>query len=75
VGPKSKESSKDKKPTVELSKPKGSKQETREQPDSREQQAAETDSIQNGGDASKEPSFKKMEKRQSLGGFFKGLVR
>ncbi|KFR10115.1 Breast carcinoma-amplified sequence 1, partial [Opisthocomus hoazin] len=73
VGPKSKESSKDKKPTVELSKPKGSKQETREQPDSREQQAAETDSIQNGGDASKEPSFKKMEKRQSLGGFFKGL--
>ena len=75
MGPKSKESSKDKKPTVELSKPKGSKQETREQPDSREQQAAETDSIQNGGDASKEPSFKKMEKRQSLGGFFKGLVR
>ncbi|NWS71413.1 BCAS1 protein, partial [Crotophaga sulcirostris] len=73
VGQKSKESSKDKKPAVELSKQKGSKQETREQPDSREQQAAETDSIQNGGDASKEPPFKKTEKRQSLGGFFKGL--
>ncbi|NXL09558.1 BCAS1 protein, partial [Mesembrinibis cayennensis] len=73
VGQKSKESSKDKKSTVELSKQKGSKQETREQPDAREQQAAETDSIQNGGDASKEPSFKKTEKRQSLGGFFKGL--
>ncbi|KAF1663730.1 Breast carcinoma-amplified sequence 1, partial [Aptenodytes patagonicus] len=73
VGQKSKESSKDKKSTVELSKQKGSKQETREQPDSREQQAAETASIQNGGDASKEPSFKKTEKRQSLGGFFKGL--
>ncbi|NXH10758.1 BCAS1 protein, partial [Bucco capensis] len=72
VGQKSKESSKDKKSTVELSKQKGSKQENREQPDSREQQAAETDSIQNGGDASKEPS-KKTEKRQSLGGFFKGL--
>ncbi|NXP81860.1 BCAS1 protein, partial [Ramphastos sulfuratus] len=74
VGQKSKESSKDKKSTVELSKQKGSKQETREQPDSREQQVAETDSMQNGGDASKEPfSFKKTEKRQSLGGFFKGL--
>ncbi|XP_064321324.1 breast carcinoma-amplified sequence 1 isoform X2 [Phalacrocorax carbo] len=73
VGQKSKESSKDKKPAAELSKQKGSKQETREQPDAREQQAAETDSIQNGGDASKEPSFKKTEKRQSLGGFFKGL--
>ncbi|XP_030318908.1 breast carcinoma-amplified sequence 1 [Calypte anna] len=73
MGQKSKESSKDKKSTVELSKQKGSKQETREQPDSREQPAAETDSIQNGGDASKEPSFKKTEKRQSLGGFFKGL--
>ncbi|NXN58609.1 BCAS1 protein, partial [Rynchops niger] len=73
VGQKSKESSKDKKSSVELSKQKGSKQETREQPDSREQHAAETDSIQNGGDASKEPSFKKTEKRQSLGGFFKGL--
>ncbi|XP_040431790.1 breast carcinoma-amplified sequence 1 isoform X3 [Cygnus olor] len=74
VGQKSKESSKDKKSTVELSKQKGSKQEAREQPDSREQQTAETDSIQNGGDASKEPSsYKRTEKRQSLGGFFKGL--
>uniref|UniRef100_A0A8C3C9D7 Brain enriched myelin associated protein 1 n=1 Tax=Cairina moschata TaxID=8855 RepID=A0A8C3C9D7_CAIMO len=74
VGQKSKESSKDKKSTVELSKQKGSKQEARDQPDSREQQTADTDSIQNGGDASKEPSsYKRTEKRQSLGGFFKSL--
>ncbi|NXM75010.1 BCAS1 protein, partial [Serilophus lunatus] len=69
-GQKSKESSKDKKSTVELSK-KGTKQESREQPEPREQ--LDTDSIQNGGDASKEPSYKKTEKRQSLGGFLKGL--
>ncbi|NXK44626.1 BCAS1 protein, partial [Chauna torquata] len=74
VGQKSKESSKDKKSTVELSKQKGSKQEAKEQPDSREQQTAETDSIQNGADTSKEySSFKRTEKRQSFGGFFKGL--
>ncbi|NWQ60065.1 BCAS1 protein, partial [Neopipo cinnamomea] len=73
AGQRIKESSKDKKSTVELSKQKGSKQESREQPDSREQPAGDTDSIQNGGDASKEPSYKKTEKRQSLGGFFKGL--
>ncbi|NXE94822.1 BCAS1 protein, partial [Menura novaehollandiae] len=72
-GQKSKEGSKDKKATAEPSKQKGSKQEGREQPDSREQPAADSDSIQNGGDASKEPSYKKTEKRQSLGGFFKGL--
>uniref|UniRef100_A0A8C3LIG0 Breast carcinoma amplified sequence 1 n=1 Tax=Chrysolophus pictus TaxID=9089 RepID=A0A8C3LIG0_CHRPC len=74
VGQKSKESSKDKKSPAELSKQKGSKQETREQPDCREQHAAETDSIQSRGDAAKDPtSFKRMEKRQSFGGFFKGL--
>ncbi|XP_018864261.1 breast carcinoma-amplified sequence 1 isoform X2 [Parus major] len=66
-GQRSKESSKDKKFTVELGKQKG-----REQPEPQEQPAADPDSIQNGGDA-KEPSYKKTEKRQSLGGFFKGL--
>ncbi|NXK63586.1 BCAS1 protein, partial [Sylvietta virens] len=66
-GPRSKEGSKDKKPTVELGRQKG-----REQPEPREPPAADPDSIQNGGDA-KEPSYKKTEKRQSLGGFFKGL--
>ncbi|XP_064247478.1 breast carcinoma-amplified sequence 1 isoform X1 [Passer domesticus] len=66
-GPRSKEGSKDKKSTVELGKQKG-----REQPEPREQPAADPDSIHNGGDA-KEPSYKKTEKRQSLGGFFKGL--
>nr|XP_054500678.1 breast carcinoma-amplified sequence 1 [Agelaius phoeniceus] len=66
-GPRSKEGSKDKKSTLELGKQKG-----REQPEPREQPAAEPDSIHNGGDT-KEPSYKKAEKRQSLGGFFKGL--
>ncbi|NXB36576.1 BCAS1 protein, partial [Eulacestoma nigropectus] len=67
-GQRSKEGSKDKKSTVELGKQKG-----REQPEPREQPAADSDSIQNGADAAKEPSYKKTEKRQSLGGFFKGL--
>ncbi|NXO71806.1 BCAS1 protein, partial [Phainopepla nitens] len=66
-GQRSKEGSKDKKATVELGRQKG-----REQPEPREQPAADPDSIHNGGDA-KEPSYKKTEKRQSLGGFFKGL--
>ncbi|XP_019365766.1 PREDICTED: breast carcinoma-amplified sequence 1 isoform X4 [Gavialis gangeticus] len=73
VGHKSKESSKDKKSTAELSKQKGNKQETKDQQDSREQHTGETDSIQNGGDTAKETPLKKTEKRQSLGGFFKGL--
>ncbi|NWI89548.1 BCAS1 protein, partial [Pitta sordida] len=74
VGQKSKESSKDKKSLGgELGKQKGSKQESREQPEPREQPAADSDSIHNGGDTSKEPSYKKTEKRQSLGGFLKGL--
>lgn len=68
-GQRSKEGSKDKKSTLELGKQKG-----REQPEPREGAAAEPDSIQNGGDP-KEPPYKKTEKRQSLGGFFKGLVR
>ncbi|NXQ58709.1 BCAS1 protein, partial [Anthoscopus minutus] len=66
-GQRSKEGSKDKKSTVELGRQKG-----REQPEPREQPAADPDSIQNGGDT-KEPSYKRTEKRQSLGGFFKGL--
>ncbi|NXK98924.1 BCAS1 protein, partial [Formicarius rufipectus] len=73
AGQKSKESSKDKKSPVELGKQKGSKQENREQPERRDPPAADAGSIHNGGDASKEPSSKKAEKRQSLGGFFKGL--
>ncbi|NWI06760.1 BCAS1 protein, partial [Tichodroma muraria] len=66
-GQRSKEGSKDKKSMVELGKQKG-----REQPEPREQPAPDPDSVHNGGDA-KEPSYKKTEKRQSLGGFFKGL--
>nr|XP_025043710.1 breast carcinoma-amplified sequence 1 isoform X7 [Pelodiscus sinensis] len=68
VGQKSKGSSKDKTSTAELS-----KQETKEQQDSREQQTTATESIQNGGDTAKDSPLKKIEKRQSLGGFFKGL--
>ncbi|KAM7004945.1 breast carcinoma-amplified sequence 1 [Passerculus sandwichensis] len=67
-GPRSKEGPKDKKATLELGRQKG-----REQPEPREQPAAEPDSIHNGGGDAKEPSYKKAEKRQSLGGFFKGL--
>ncbi|NWV40204.1 BCAS1 protein, partial [Grantiella picta] len=70
-GLRSKESSKDKKSTLELGKQKVGKQESREQLDPRDQQDA--DSIHNGGDAAKETSYKRAEKRQSLGGFFKGL--
>ncbi|NWH88090.1 BCAS1 protein, partial [Aegithalos caudatus] len=62
----SKEGSKDKKSTAELGKQRG-----REQAEPREQQP-DPDSIHNGADT-KEPSYKKAEKRQSLGGFFKGL--
>ncbi|CAM4547869.1 unnamed protein product [Lepidochelys kempii] len=68
VGQKSKESSKDKTSTTELS-----KQETQDQQDSRQQQTTATDSIQNGGDTAKDSPLKKIEKRQSFGGFFKGL--
>ncbi|NXT70908.1 BCAS1 protein, partial [Chaetops frenatus] len=67
-GQRSKEGSKDKKSSVELGRQKG-----REQPEPREPPAAEPDSIHNGGDTAKEASHKKTEKRQSLGGFFKGL--
>ncbi|NXI27880.1 BCAS1 protein, partial [Sterrhoptilus dennistouni] len=66
-GQRSKEGSKDKKATVDLGRQKG-----REQPEPREPPAADPDSVHNGGDA-KEPSYKKTEKRHSLGGFFKGL--
>ncbi|NWS36277.1 BCAS1 protein, partial [Polioptila caerulea] len=66
-GQRSKEGSKDKKCPVDSGKQRG-----REQPEPREQPAPDPDSIHNGGDA-KEPSYKKAEKRQSLGGFFKGL--
>uniref|UniRef100_U3KFF3 Breast carcinoma amplified sequence 1 n=2 Tax=Ficedula albicollis TaxID=59894 RepID=U3KFF3_FICAL len=66
-GQRSKEGSKDKKSTLDLGRQKG-----REQPEPREGAAAEPDSMQNGGDA-KEPPCKRTEKRQSLGGFFKGL--
>ncbi|NXQ47792.1 BCAS1 protein, partial [Catharus fuscescens] len=66
-GQRSKEGSKDKKSTLELGRQKG-----REQPEPREGAAAEPDQIQNGGDP-KDPPYKKTEKRQSLGGFFKGL--
>ncbi|NWV59974.1 BCAS1 protein, partial [Malurus elegans] len=70
-GQRSKEGSKDRKFTLELGK-KGGK-ESREQPEPREPPATDPDSVHNGGDPAKEPPCKKAEKRQSLGGFFKGL--
>uniref|UniRef100_A0A8D2Q502 Breast carcinoma-amplified sequence 1 n=1 Tax=Varanus komodoensis TaxID=61221 RepID=A0A8D2Q502_VARKO len=74
VGEKTQESS-----TEKLSMQKGNPQETsrnqrEDQQNSREQETAETNSLQNGGDAAKESTPKRAEKRQSLGGFFKGLV-
>ncbi|XP_044311500.1 breast carcinoma-amplified sequence 1 [Varanus komodoensis] len=73
VGEKTQESS-----TEKLSMQKGNPQETsrnqrEDQQNSREQETAETNSLQNGGDAAKESTPKRAEKRQSLGGFFKGL--
>ncbi|KAJ6665703.1 hypothetical protein lerEdw1_002073 [Lerista edwardsae] len=68
LGERSKQSS-----TEKLNKPKGSKEEAKDQQDSGEQERAETDSLQNGGDATKENTPKKTEKRQPFGGFFKGL--
>nr|XP_056700584.1 breast carcinoma-amplified sequence 1 [Euleptes europaea] len=59
--------------TEMLSKTQGSKAEVGEQQQPQEQERAETDSLQNGGDAAKENTPKKIEKRQSFGGFFKGL--
>lgn len=61
--------------TEKLSKQKEDKEEAKDQQDSGEQERAETDSFQNGVDATKENTPKKIEKRQSFGGFFKGLVR
>uniref|UniRef100_A0ACB8F6N8 Uncharacterized protein n=1 Tax=Sphaerodactylus townsendi TaxID=933632 RepID=A0ACB8F6N8_9SAUR len=70
AGTRSKEGS-----TEALNKLKGSKPDVREQQEPREQERAETDSLQNGGDAAKENTLKRTEKKQSFGGFFKGLVR
>ncbi|XP_028926479.2 breast carcinoma-amplified sequence 1 [Ornithorhynchus anatinus] len=71
-GQKNKEGSKDKKATTEQNKQKGNKHETKEQSSTADQRMAEMNSVQNGGD-SKESPQKRPEKRQSLGGFFKGL--
>ncbi|NWV49889.1 BCAS1 protein, partial [Daphoenositta chrysoptera] len=67
-GPRSKEGSREKQPPQEPGRQRG-----REQPEPREPPPADPDSVRNGGDAAKEPPCKKTEKRQSLGGFFKGL--
>ncbi|XP_031807513.1 breast carcinoma-amplified sequence 1 isoform X4 [Sarcophilus harrisii] len=70
-GQKNKEGSKDKKPTADQNK-KGNKKDASEQVNSPDRRGAEKNSMQNGGD-SKESPLKRLEKRQSLGGFFKGL--
>ncbi|XP_051832575.1 breast carcinoma-amplified sequence 1 [Antechinus flavipes] len=71
-GQKNKEGSKDKKPTADQNKQKGNKKDASEQVNSPDRRGAEKNSMQNGGD-SKESPLKRLEKRQSLGGFFKGL--
>ncbi|XP_074144742.1 breast carcinoma-amplified sequence 1 isoform X11 [Sminthopsis crassicaudata] len=71
-GQNKKEGSKDKKPTADQNKQKGNKKDASEQVNSPDRRGAEKNSMQNGGD-SKESPLKRLEKRQSLGGFFKGL--
>ncbi|XP_037667174.1 breast carcinoma-amplified sequence 1 isoform X4 [Choloepus didactylus] len=70
AGPKGKDgSSKDKKSAAETSKQKSSKQEAKEQAQSSEQSVVEMNSLQNGDKSQKKPE----KRRQSLGGFLKGL--
>ncbi|XP_076969748.1 breast carcinoma-amplified sequence 1 isoform X5 [Tamandua tetradactyla] len=70
AGPKGKEgSSKDKKSAAEMSKQKSNKQETKEQAQCTEQAIVEVNSLQNGDKSQKRPE----KRRQSLGGFLKGL--
>ncbi|XP_060628071.2 breast carcinoma-amplified sequence 1 isoform X3 [Anolis sagrei] len=59
--------------TETLSKQEGDKQEVKDLQDVVEQETVETASFQNGGDTAKENTPKRIEKRQSFGGFFKGL--
>ncbi|XP_057559968.1 breast carcinoma-amplified sequence 1 isoform X10 [Hippopotamus amphibius kiboko] len=70
AGQKGKEgSSKDKKVAAETSKQKSSKQEVKEPAPSPEPALVEANSLQNGDKSQKRPE----KRRQSLGGFFKGL--
>ncbi|XP_025019364.1 breast carcinoma-amplified sequence 1 isoform X2 [Python bivittatus] len=48
-------------------------QDTKGPQESRQQETAERDSLQNGGDAAQQSPLKRTEKRQSFGGFLKGL--
>ncbi|XP_074262776.1 breast carcinoma-amplified sequence 1 isoform X9 [Saimiri boliviensis] len=62
-------SSKDKKSAAEMNKQKSNKQEDKEPAQCTEQATADTNSLQNGDKLQKRPE----KRRQSLGGFFKGL--
>ncbi|KAG8131708.1 hypothetical protein E2320_009610, partial [Naja naja] len=46
---------------------------TKDPQESRQEEAAEIDSLQNGEDAAQQTPLKRIEKRQTFGGFFKGL--
>lgn len=71
AGPKGKESSsKDKKAAAEASKQKNTKQEAQGPAPSAEPLNAEVNSLPNGEKSQRRPE----KRRQSLGGFFKGLV-
>lgn len=72
TGQKGKEGpSKDKKAAAETNKQKGIKQEAKEPAPGVEPAAVEANSLPNGDKSQKRPE----KRRQSLGGFFKGLVR
>ncbi|XP_063153106.1 breast carcinoma-amplified sequence 1 [Candoia aspera] len=59
--------------TENLNKQQEIPQETKDLLESRSQDAAEIDSLQNGGEAAQQSPLKRMEKRQPFGGFLKGL--
>ncbi|XP_039199875.1 breast carcinoma-amplified sequence 1 isoform X3 [Crotalus tigris] len=48
-------------------------QKTKDPQESRQEEAAEIDSLQNGEDAAQQSPLKRTEKRQTFGGFLKGL--
>ncbi|XP_034288921.1 breast carcinoma-amplified sequence 1 isoform X2 [Pantherophis guttatus] len=59
--------------TDNLNKSQEISQKTKDPQESGQEEAAEIDSLQNGEDAAQQSPLKRMEKRQTLGAFFKGL--
>ncbi|KAM6454930.1 breast carcinoma-amplified sequence 1 isoform 3-T3 [Liasis olivaceus] len=59
--------------TENLNKQQEITQDTKGPQESRQQETAERDSLQNGGDSAQQSPLKRTEKRQTFGGFLKGL--